>query len=251
MLRAGLLTVIGVVALSIPRQVVLADVIDGGGYTPEVPVEAELADTDAQLTDPSAPDPELLQAQNALDHFWELSQVKGLVAEKIIDWIGHHSPGSAEFALYVSVKRGTDAHGVGYVDIVKSRLPSSFEGFAVNVREYKSEPRLNTGPVFIAIPRNGVGDEQGADPPAPDAGALRAQNALDDFSDLSQVKRLVADRIIDWVTLFYLDPREAAIAVYVEPGTDRRGVSYLDIVKSQLPSSFEGFPVNVIESGDL
>ncbi len=132
MLRAGLLAVIAVVALSIPPQIVLADVLDGGEYTPEVPVEAELTDGAAPVAAPPPPDAEVLRAQNALDVFADQSQVRDLVAEKLIDELGLHYPDSREAAFNVYVERGTDAHGVWYVDVVKSRLPSSFEGFPVN-----------------------------------------------------------------------------------------------------------------------
>jgi hypothetical protein len=245
MLRAGLLAVIAVVALSIPRQIVLADVTDGGGYTREVPVE--LADGEAQVAHGPPPEAEVLRAQNALDVFADQSQVRELVEEKLIDELGLHYPDSREAAFNVYVKRGTDARGVSYVDIVKRRLPSSFEGFPVIL--LKSEPAgVDLGRAGVMMFGKRAGDAQVTDAPAPDPEVLEAQNALDDFSDLSQVKSLLAENLIDGVGMHYPNPREAALYVSVNRGNSQ-GVRYVDIVKSRLPSSFEGFPVNFIKSG--
>jgi hypothetical protein len=113
---------------------VLADVIEGGGYTPDGQTQAELLEGDAQAADPPAPDAEVLRAQNALHDLSNLSQVRDLIAEKIIDEVEIDYTTSPP-GIWVSVKTGKDIRGFSYADIVKSQLPTSFGGFEVDVRE--------------------------------------------------------------------------------------------------------------------
>ena len=134
MLKAALLTAIAVVALSIPQQIVLADMIEGEGYTPDGQAQAELVEGDAQAADLPPPDPEVLRAQNALDDFSNLSQIRDLIAVKIIDEVEIDYTTSPP-SISVSVETGKDSRGFSYSDIAKSQLPASFGGFEVDVRE--------------------------------------------------------------------------------------------------------------------
>jgi len=146
MLKAALLTVIAMVALAMPRQIVLADVTDGGGCTPTGQVEVELPDGSTKIVDGTVPDPDVLQAINARLHFlgtWRIQVLMflGVVVGVGIDLSAHPA------SLDVVADHGTFL-GVSDVSYAQSLLPSSFEGVPVQVTKIDTVDLTDGGSAY-------------------------------------------------------------------------------------------------------
>lgn len=74
-------------------------------------------------------------------------------------------------------------------------------------------------------------------------------NTVSDFVQLRALRDLIAQRMIVHVRVSF-DNGNGSLSDFgaaVAPGSDATGRSFFDVAKSQLPESFEGYPVKIVQ----
>lgn len=221
MRKGGLLTLTLVSALLISGRTVVAGVTGDDSQTARVAAShAEQSHSGSLLND-------LLAAP----------VVRDLIVRKVVVGLSATYGGNSvdsPLIVIVHVNQGADSRGISYLSVAKAWFPSTYEGFPLN---------FSDAPVPAWSIVDGA-DSAAANRKISDDEISRAQKALLDFSAMPGVRRLIASGAIYAIAANYtVPPPELFVAANLNRGQS------LEYIESQIPASFEGFPVLLTQAG--
>lgn len=132
--------------------------------------------------------------------------------------------------LFVEVNPGKNNYGVRNLEIAKSKLSNSYDGYRVNFYEYSSPDKKNADYSLSAAERGSISDDE----------IVRSQKAVLNLAADLGSKDLALKKAIARIGLDYAaPPPELLVSASLGPGES------LEDVERDVPTMFEGFPVKL------